>query len=132
MGTRSSCRMAFGARLGAVLLTIVLQAVTSAAKRPRRFSPLHTVGPIRPTSCSSDLWVSVKEFGALGDNHSDNTAAFTLALANASKGGGVTVLVPPGMYRFSGNLTIPAGVTLAGSYDTVPSHDLRSSQSLED
>eukprot|EP00937_MAST-01D_sp_MAST-1D-sp2_P000523 g523.t1 len=75
---------------------------------------------------------NVYDYGAKGDNTTDNTGAFTAALqaAYANKGG--VVDIPTGMYRFEGNLTIPPGVTLAGSYSVVPSHDLRNHQALDD
>ena len=35
------------------------------------------------------------------------------------------MFAPPGLYVFDGHLEIPSGVTLKGSYHSVPSHDLR-------
>lgn len=40
--------------------------------------------------------------------------------------------VPPGLYRFAGSITVPPGVSLVGSYQVVPSHDLRGGQPLDD
>lgn len=65
---------------------------------------------------------SVTTFGATPDNKTDNTGAFTKALAACGNAGGGNVNVPPGLYRFTGNLTIPQGCTLSGSYKKVPSH----------
>jgi hypothetical protein len=62
----------------------------------------------------------------------DNTAGFSAALTAASNADGGAVFAPPGLYRFKGSLTIPAGVTLTGSYEVVPSHDLRNHQPLND
>lgn len=67
--------------------------------------------------------VNVKSFGAIGDASTDNTAAFQRALDAAYKSGGGTVYVPPGRYLFRGTLTLPAGVTLRGSFSCVPSHN---------
>ena len=74
------------------------------------------------------------DYGAKGDNSTDNTNAFTQAIQAASAAGGATVMAPTGMYRFKGSIVVPAGVTLKGSYSVVPSHDLRGAnpQSLED
>ena len=111
-----------------VLATVLLDAA-ARSHRASRYSPLNTPKQVFTSAAASDFSLSVLDFGARGDNSTDNTQAFTLALANAS---GRTVLVPPGLYRFSGNLTVPAGATLAGSFDVVPSHDLRAGQSLND
>jgi hypothetical protein len=67
--------------------------------------------------------VSVLDYGALGDwNVTDNTAAFTAALAAVAGAGGI-VFVPAGGYMFLGTLVIPEGVSLIGTYETVPAHD---------
>ena len=77
--------------------------------------------------------LNVVDFGAKGDNSTDNTAAFKAALAAAHKEGGGEVYVGPGLYVFTGgSITVPPGVTLSGSYGSVPSHDLRSHQPLDD
>jgi hypothetical protein len=70
--------------------------------------------------------VSVLDFGAIPDAKSDNTAAFSRALASVAVTGGI-VLVPAGQYSFNGNLTIPAGVALVGTYQAPPCHDQRES-----
>jgi len=65
----------------------------------------------------------VGEFGAKGDGSTDNTEAFQRALdATAELGGGV-VDVPRGVYRFTGHLNVPNGVTLKGIWESVPAHN---------
>jgi hypothetical protein len=63
-------------------------------------------------------WVSVLQFGAVGNGSTDNTAAFTAALAAAAPANpyatSTTVWVPPGFW-VTGPLTIPHGVTLRGA-----------------
>lgn len=70
--------------------------------------------------------------GRAGDNATENTAAFTKALQAAANASGGVVFAPPGLYKFAGNLSVPPGVTLSGSYNVVPSHDLRNGQSIDD
>jgi len=53
----------------------------------------------------------------------DNAPAFAQALEAARKAGGGTVYVPAGRYFFKGNLTVPSGVELRGSFD-VPHHTM--------
>ena len=53
-------------------------------------------------------------FGAKADGVTDDTAAFTGAMAVASGVGGGVVEVPAGTYRISGSLEVPSNVTLEG------------------
>ena len=55
----------------------------------------------------------VKDYGALGDNTTDDTQAFVDAISAAAISGR-KVLVPVGNYRITSSLTIPDGVTLVG------------------
>ena len=63
---------------------------------------------------------SVMDAGAKGDGVFDNTAVFQKALDGAAKAGGGVVTVPAGRYAIRGNLAIPAGVTLQGTYRSWP------------
>ena len=56
--------------------------------------------------------VSVKDFGAVGDGVTDDTAAIQ-AVINAASIGGADVFVPKGIYQTSG-IELKAGVTLRG------------------
>ncbi|GIE75032.1 hypothetical protein Aph02nite_09820 [Actinoplanes philippinensis] len=60
------------------------------------------------------LGLSVKDFGALGDAVTDDTAAVQAAL-DASPPGGI-VSLPVGEYRTSAPLVVPPGVTLQGTH----------------
>ncbi len=66
---------------------------------------------------------NVRSFGAVGDAVADDTAAFQRALDAVYKAQGGVVYAPPGRYLFSGTLTVPDGVTLRGSFTSVPSHN---------
>ncbi|MFJ1581548.1 glycosyl hydrolase family 28-related protein [Streptomyces sp. NPDC088182] len=66
-------------------------------------------------------WLNVTDFGAAGDNVTDDTAAIQAALAACPMGG--IVYLPAGAYRTSAPLTIPPAVTLMGTHTnlmTVP------------
>lgn len=65
--------------------------------------------------------IDVTAFGAKGDGVSDNTRAFQAALDSAKEGS--TVVAPSGNYRFTGSIKVPTGVTLKGSWESVPSHN---------
>lgn len=54
-------------------------------------------------------WVSVKDFGALGDGLADDTLAFEAAFAAGS-----VVYVPPGAYVLTRTLVVPGGAVLFG------------------
>lgn len=59
--------------------------------------------------------VDVRDFGAIGDGATDCTAAFQTALDSLAERGGI-VHVPPGQYWFDGTITVPASVTLEGTW----------------
>ncbi len=65
---------------------------------------------------------SARDYGAKGDGQSDDTAAFQKALDAAGKAGGGTVMAERGNYFFAGHLVVPNAVTLAGMWQSVPSH----------
>ena len=57
---------------------------------------------------------NVKDFGAKGDDATDDTAAFVSAVAALPTGG--TLYIPPGVYRIDGgNVTIPSYVSVLGA-----------------
>lgn len=62
--------------------------------------------------------VTEAPYNAQADGVTDNTAAFSNALAAASANGGGVVFVPGGSYRLNGTLTVPTGVELRGVFDT--------------
>ena len=66
--------------------------------------------------------LNVLQFGADKTGRVDATNAFQTALDAAATPGGGTVWVPRGKYLFRGNLRVPAGGTLKGSWNSVPSH----------
>jgi len=60
----------------------------------------------------------VRAFGATGDGTTDDTTAFTQALASPSEGG--VLAVPPGVYRVTpGALTIPSKTAVLGERATI-------------
>lgn len=65
-----------------------------------------------PSTDSGSTISVVSDYGADPTGTADSTSAFASALANCPQGGAVTV--PPGSYKISGQLVIPAGVQLRG------------------
>lgn len=76
---------------------------------------------------SAKQWDVVADGKAVGDGQADCTAIFQGLLNEAAKAGGGIVNVPAGQYRFDGTLSIPASVTLQGTF-RVPPSDQRSAQ----
>jgi hypothetical protein len=70
---------------------------------------------------ASDVY-SVRDYGAAGDGKTDDTVAFQKALDAAAQSGGGTVMAGRGNYFFAGHLVVPKAVTLAGIWQSVPSH----------
>lgn len=66
-----------------------------------------------------NTWVSVKDFGAIGDGNADDTAAIQAAInsistVTAGSGPGGSVHVPAGRYKITSTLTLPFGVSIRG------------------
>eukprot|EP01084_Bolivina_argentea_P076560 138770_1 len=73
-----------------------------------------------PLADTVNMTFNVLNYGAKGDGTTDDTAAFQATFAAAASG--AIVFAPTGRYVFKGQLKIPHGVSLVGSYLTVPSH----------
>lgn len=59
---------------------------------------------------------SAADFGADASGKNDATSAIQKGLNEIAKLGGGTLWVPSGVYRFEGNLVLPAGVNLRGEW----------------
>ncbi|MBQ9359015.1 MAG: hypothetical protein IJT95_05685, partial [Abditibacteriota bacterium] len=76
--------------------------------------PVSGLHPYRPFfRPRSPKVFSVRDFGAAGDEKTDDTAAFAAALEAAGKAGG-TAYVPAGRYVITAPLTVPSGAELRG------------------
>jgi hypothetical protein len=67
--------------------------------------------------------LNVRAFGAKGDGVSDDTGAFQSALDAAAQQKLSGVFASAGNYRFLGSLSVPAGISLKGTWESVPSHN---------
>jgi len=77
----------------------------------------------KPIQAAVSDYFDVRNFGAVGDGQTDDTAAFQKALNAAGKAGGGTVYASRGNYFFAGHVDVPSGVTLAGIWQSVPAHN---------
>lgn len=91
-------RIREGAQQGYVLMADSLGSAT--------WSPVSGSSGTKHQLCISD-------FGALGDGTTDNTTLIQEAIDSVAKQGG-TLCIPPGIYRITGTLSIPAGFRLEG------------------
>jgi len=71
--------------------------------------------PVAAQSSAGAYW-NVKDFGAVGNGATDDTAAFQNALNAAGVAKGGIVIAPRGDYRINGTLSIPSYVTLEGVF----------------
>ena len=116
--------------IASILVVAPLQGLDAARARTTTRSGQHHRRPAPPLGEAANTLIAtgsfnVLDYGAKGDNSTDNTKAFASALAAAATAGGGVVVAPPGLYRFQGSLSVGEGVRLQGSYASVPSHDLR-------
>ena len=68
----------------------------------------------RTTASKLQESVSVKDFGAVGDGTTDDTAAIQAAINAVSSAGGGKVRFTRGTYKVNSSLTVPAYVILSG------------------
>jgi hypothetical protein len=148
---RGAARQVSMALLAALLLATAVQPATTAAgsllltEQLSALAELHQAGSLTPAEflaakvavlapqatsaavppAAGRPVFSVLAYGARGDNNTDDTLAFRAALRAASAARGGQVFIPPGLYVLAGNLTVPPGVTLQGTYSAPPSHDLQ-------
>jgi hypothetical protein len=76
-------------------------------------------GPDELPGGTSFTPVDARQFGAKGDGKADDTAAVQSAL-DAAKTKGPVCFLPAGLYRLTGSLVVPPGVTLRGASGGVP------------
>ncbi len=62
----------------------------------------------------SSIYINVKDFGAVGNNFTDNRAAIQDAVNRAADRGNATVFFPPGRYVVSGEIILGQGINLLG------------------
>ena len=76
--------------------------------------------PLPAPASSPSCALNVRNFGAVGDGKTDDTAAVQKALDTAGKAGGGIVFVPTGNYLLKGTLMMPRAVTLEGVWTGPP------------
>lgn len=106
-------RLAFSS---AFVIASVGLAADTTAPAPTAPAPTPTASSTAPApTATAPSTLNVLDFGARGDQTTDNTGAFQKALDAAGNNliGG-TVFVPQGTYLIKGHLTIPPNVTLEG------------------
>jgi len=81
--------------------------------------PLHALFFL---AAAGPIMIDVAAFGAKGDGVADNTKAFQSAL-DAGARQNLPVYAGSGNYVFLGHLNVPNGVTLKGTWESVPSHN---------
>ncbi|HZU63740.1 MAG TPA: glycosyl hydrolase family 28-related protein [Novosphingobium sp.] len=80
------------------------------------FLPAGTGAVARTVQAKLAENVSVKDFGAKGDGSTDDTAAIQAAITAVGAAGGGRLLVPPGTYKISAQITAAANVNLYANY----------------
>ena len=69
--------------------------------------------PVTGSSKNPPSRLSVSDFGAKGDNSTDDTAAIRKAFWAAGRKAGCEVIFPPGIYKISGLIDLPSDIVLS-------------------
>jgi hypothetical protein len=99
-----------GAAVGAAVITAAPATATPSART--------AAVPAQAAAVTTGSPLSVKDFGAVGDGTTDDTAAVQSAI-NAVPASGGTVLFPAGTYALSATITLKSRVTLLGDHATL-------------
>lgn len=73
-----------------------------------------TVVPSSVVTPPTDLFVNVKDFGAVGDGVTDDSAAIQAAIDDVSGDGGGSIYMPSGTFIHASTINIPSGIKLLG------------------
>ena len=87
-------------------------AMTKPLSEQVRFTQAGTGAVERLASEKLREWVSVKDFGAVGDGVTDDAAAFNAAILKCALAGGGVVVAPCATYKINSTVYLPAYVTL--------------------
>lgn len=94
------------------LVTPALGTPSSGVVTNLTYTPPGTGAVSRTIVSRFNETVSVKDFGAVGDGTTDDTAAIQAALNYANTGIRVNVYFPPGFYRTTATLSAPASYSI--------------------
>ena len=101
-----------------LIFSVLIFAISIGMTLAAETNPAHSVSKVRsqPTASSTDTaekypWADVRMFGTKGNGVNDDTEAITRALTSSSQ----IIFLPPGVYRVTSSLIIPAGKSLCGS-----------------
>lgn len=112
--SQSAARLA--ANVATLSLVVVLSSCGSSPNSTSSAGPSGSARPSSPIAPPSGQEFDVTAYGAHGDGQTDNTQAFSHAIAAAQTAGGGTVYVPAGQYVFSQPKTPnPASISVEGS-----------------
>ena len=113
--------------------TLLLLALAALSGLPSlgtsRAADVQALDKTNAVPAAATHW-NVVEAGASGDSKSDRTAVFRRLLEEAGRAGGGVVEVPAGRYLIKGTLSVPAGVTLQGTYRVPPTFQRNATQEV--
>ena len=93
---------------------LAVASAVSAGSRLSGFRQTGTGATARTVDAKLKDTVSVKDFGAVGDGVTDDTAAIQAAIASLPARGGI-VTFPPGKFLTTAKIIIPSFVTIKGT-----------------
>ena len=115
MGVPISSLPAAAALTGAELLPVVQSGTTKRSTTDAiPYLPAGTGAVATTVQSKLRETVSVKDFGAVGDGVTDDTAAIQAAFTYINSLGGGCVVVPAGNFKCSSSVTIPKNTVLSG------------------
>ena len=117
--TEGAARNALGLAAGATSIAGSLEELNNGTQTNSRvWSPKNISDYVeeraRAAVNEAKLVVNVKDFGAVGDGQTDDTAAFQAAVNAINSAGGGNLYIPPAEYQISGHVQLCSNIDVTG------------------
>src|SRR5699024_1445195 len=118
--TEGAARDALGLAAGATAINGSLDELNSGTRTNSRvWSPKNISDYVESRAEATKVFVNVKDFGAVGDGTTDDTAAFQSAMDTLAATGGTLFLPPGGDYHLVGSVTLVSNIKILATGATI-------------
>ena len=118
--TEGAARNALGLQAGATSIAGSLEELNNGTQTNSRvWSPKNISDYVESRAEAAKVFVNVKDYGAVGDGTTDDTAAFQAAMDALATTGGTLFLPPGGDYHLLGSVTLVSNIKVLATGATI-------------